>query len=92
MIAFKIAAHAIDLTRNWDHASQWDKQMDKARKNLDWIKQIEVAIDPEKAKRIRERDGPIERNEPCTMCGNLCALKILEDSIQKDKEEAPKND
>lgn len=86
IIAFKIAAHAIDLTRNWEVASVWDKKMDKARKELDWNEQIKLAIDPEKAKRIRERDGPIERNEPCTMCGNLCAIKILEDSIQKDKE------
>jgi phosphomethylpyrimidine synthase len=87
VIAFKIAAHAIDLTRNWERASQWDRKMDRARKDLDWEKQITIAIDPEKAKRIRERDGPIERKEPCTMCGSLCAIKILEDSIQKEKKE-----
>ena len=86
VIAFKIAAHAIDLTRNWDVASQWDRKMDRARKDLDWNEQIKLAIDPEKARCIRERDGPIERSEPCTMCGSLCAIKILEDSIQKDKE------
>ncbi|TFG21123.1 MAG: phosphomethylpyrimidine synthase ThiC [Promethearchaeota archaeon] len=86
VIAFKIAAHAIDLTRNWEVASQWDRKMDRARKDLDWNEQIKIAIDPEKARRIRERDGPIERNEPCTMCGSLCAIKILEDSIKKDDE------
>ena len=59
--------------------------MDRARKDLDWNEQIKIAIDPEKAKCIRERDGPIERNEPCTMCGSLCAIKILEDSMQKDE-------
>jgi phosphomethylpyrimidine synthase len=87
MIAFKIAAHAIDLTRNWDVASSWDRKMDRARKDLDWNEQIKLAIDPEKAKRIRERDGPIERSEPCTMCGSLCAIKILEDSIRKEKDD-----
>ena len=85
IIAFKIAAHAIDLTRNWNAASEWDKKMDRARRDLDWNEQIKTAIDSEKARRIRERDGPIERNEPCTMCGSLCAIKLLEDAIKKDK-------
>jgi len=84
VIAFKIAAHAIDLTRNWEKASQWDKKMDRARRDLDWHEQINQAIDSDKARIIRERDGPIERNEPCTMCGNLCAIKILDDMIRKD--------
>lgn len=87
VITFKIAAHAIDLTRNWDRASAWDQKMDRARRDLDWEEQIRIGIDPEKARCIRERDGAIERNEPCTMCGNLCAIKILEDTIKKDKED-----
>ena len=43
IIAFKIAAHAIDLTRNWQIASQWDRRMDRARKDLDWQEQIKIA-------------------------------------------------
>ncbi|MHA1339676.1 MAG: phosphomethylpyrimidine synthase ThiC [Promethearchaeota archaeon] len=84
VIASKIAAHAVDIVRRGKIAMQWDKNMDKARKNLDWESQIKYAIDPDKAKKIRERDGPIERKEPCTMCGQLCSIKLLRDAISSE--------
>ena len=84
IIASKIAAHSVDIALRGKVAMEWDYKMDLARKNLDWKSQIEISIDPEKAKRIRERDGPIERNEPCTMCGRLCSLKVLEDAMKEE--------
>jgi len=85
IIASKIAAHTIDIVRRGDIAKKWDKQIDIARKNLDWNQQIQYSIDPEKARKIKERDGQIKKSEPCTMCGNLCAIKLLKDAIISDE-------
>lgn len=57
-------------------ATDWDLQMDKARKVLDWEKMFDVAIDPEKARRYRESSKP-EKEDTCSMCGNFCAVKNM---------------
>ncbi|MCP4760550.1 MAG: phosphomethylpyrimidine synthase [archaeon] len=84
IIASKIAAHSVDIALRGEVAMEWDRKMDIARKNLDWEEQIKIAIDPVKARKIRERDGPIERKEPCTMCGQLCAIKILDEALDEN--------
>lgn len=84
VIASKIAAHAVDITRRKD-ALEWDMKMDAARRDLDWETQLECAINPKLAREKRERDGPIERKEPCTMCGQLCSIKVLKDAIAKNE-------
>jgi len=55
-------------------AIDWDNAMSKARKELDWTKMFELAMDPEKAKAYRASSQPIDQ-EVCTMCGDLCAVK-----------------
>lgn len=76
VIAARIAAHAADLVKgvkgSWDH----DLRMAEARKNLDWESQIKLAIDPEKASRIRQRRND-DVQECCTMCGQFCAYKVV---------------
>ena len=84
IIASKIAAHAIDLVKRPKEASVWDKKMDKARDELDWDAMINVAIDPEKAKSIHEKNKPFQTDKPCTMCGDLCAIKLLKESFEAD--------
>lgn len=74
IIASKIAAHAADIAKGLPGATDWDLQMDKARKVLDWEKMFDVAIDPEKARRYRESSKP-EKEDTCSMCGNFCAVK-----------------
>ena len=73
IIASKIAAHAADIAKGLPGATDWDLQMDKARKVLDWEKMFDVAIDPEKARRYRESSKP-EKEDTCSMCGNFCAV------------------
>ena len=46
------------------------------RRNLDWEKQFELAIDPEKARRYRAESTP-EREDTCTMCGKMCAVRNI---------------
>lgn len=76
IIAAKIAAHAADIAKGIKGAKDWDYNMSKARKALDWDKMFELAIDPEKAKRYRASSKP-EREDTCTMCGNFCAVRNM---------------
>ena len=48
--------------------------MSEARRNLDWDKMFELAIDPEKARRYRASSVP-EKEDTCSMCGNFCAVR-----------------
>lgn len=76
VIAARIAAHAADIARGIKGAAEWDLEMSKARWDLDWEKQIELAIDPVKAKEMRGQRPPKEE-EVCTMCGEYCAIKMI---------------
>lgn len=76
IIASKIAAHAADIAKGVKGAKQWDYDMSEARKNLDWERQFELAIDGEKAKRYRNESKP-EREDTCTMCGKMCAVRNI---------------
>ncbi len=74
VIASRIAAHAADLARGID--VEWDRAMSEARFNLDWEKQFELCIDPEKAREYRNRRKPKKATEACSMCGSFCAMKL----------------
>ena len=76
IIAAKIAAHAADIAKGIPGAKDWDKAMSTARKELDWEKMFELAIDPEKARRYREESTP-EHADTCTMCGKMCAVRNM---------------
>jgi phosphomethylpyrimidine synthase len=78
VIASRIAAHAADITRGHTGAIEWDFEMSKARKALDWKKQIALSIDPTKAKAYRASSKP-SSDDVCTMCGEFCAIKIVRD-------------
>lgn len=84
IIASKIAAHAADIAKGVPGARDWDRAMSTARKNLNWDRMFELAIDPEKARAYRETAKP-EREDTCSMCGNFCAVRnmnrILEGEI-----------
>lgn len=81
IMASKIAAHAADIAKGLPHATDPDNAMADARQVLDWDKQFEIAIDPEKARAYRESAAP-EKEDTCSMCGNFCSVrnmnKILE--------------
>lgn len=54
--------------------------MGKARQNLDWEAQFSLAIDPEKARAYKESSQPT-MEKVCTMCGDFCAVKRLEEIL-----------
>ncbi|HIU64559.1 MAG TPA: phosphomethylpyrimidine synthase ThiC [Candidatus Avacidaminococcus intestinavium] len=84
VIAAKIAAHAADLAKGLPSAYARDLAMAEARNKLDWPKQISLAIDPEKAAAYRKSKNK-EDEEACSMCGDYCALKIVEEQIHNLK-------
>lgn len=80
VIAARIAAHAADIAKNRPGAADWDLEISKARKALDWDAQIRLAIDPERARNVRkERSG----EGACTMCAEYCVFLVLKDSLPK---------
>jgi phosphomethylpyrimidine synthase len=82
VIASRIAAHAADLIKGIPGAKEWDLEMSKARKARDWNKQIKLAIDPDRARELRDqRSGGSE--DVCSMCGELCAMKVVEEYLKK---------
>jgi phosphomethylpyrimidine synthase len=77
-IASVIAAHAADVTRGI--GVERDLAMAKARKALDWEGQFACSLDPENARAVRNRRKPAE-SEVCSMCGDLCAIKMVRDAL-----------
>jgi len=78
VIASRIAAHAGDLVKRRKIAIEWDKNISLARRSRDWKKQIQLSIDPDKAKEYRLSSKP-ELSDVCTMCGKYCSMKLMED-------------
>ncbi len=76
IIASRIAAHAADIAKNIPGARDWDNNMSRARKALDWEGMINLAMDPEKARLYRESSQP-EHEDSCTMCGKMCAVRNM---------------
>lgn len=83
VIVTKIAAHAADLVRRRE-ASNWDYEMSRARADLNWEKQFELALDPKKIRTVRSERSPKKVTEVCTMCGEFCAIKMLKQYIRAE--------
>ncbi|MFA4905624.1 MAG: phosphomethylpyrimidine synthase ThiC [Candidatus Margulisiibacteriota bacterium] len=83
VIASRIAAHCADIAKKIPGARDWDIEMSKARKELNWGKQIQLAIDPEKAREIHEKRKS-KSDDVCSMCGEFCAMKISSEALKKN--------
>jgi phosphomethylpyrimidine synthase len=79
----KIAAHIGDTVRRYEG---WrmvrEVQMAEARHELDWEAQFKLALFGDHAKKIHCRDGNMET---CSMCGDLCAIKIVNELFGEKK-------
>ncbi len=86
--AAKIAAYVGDMNKYPDRMRERDREMSKARRDLDWEKQFQLALYPEDARAIRASRVP-EDSATCTMCGNFCASrgagKLFADDLKQDK-------
>ncbi len=82
VIASRIAAHCADIAKGIPGAKDWDIEMSKARKELNWGKQIDLSIDPKKAKEIHAKRKS-KSGDVCSMCGEYCAMKISSEALKK---------
>jgi 5-hydroxybenzimidazole synthase len=72
-IAARIAAHVADLARGNKKAWERDLQMANARVVLDFDRQMNLSIDPEK---LRATKGNGSGDHHCTVCESECAAQI----------------
>ncbi|MBS3732357.1 MAG: phosphomethylpyrimidine synthase ThiC [Desulfobacterales bacterium] len=82
VIASKIAAHIGDLEKGIAAAWTRDREMTAARSRFDWPAMFRHALDPEKARRMRNQSEDKDR-EVCTMCGDFCALKTYARAVEE---------
>lgn len=75
--AARIAAHAADIAKGIPGALDRDRRMADARRRLAWDEQAEASIDPETFREIRGKRA--SSSDACSMCGDLCVYKIMED-------------
>ncbi len=76
VMSSRIAAHVGDMVK-LPKTRAADLEMGHARRDLDWERQYAVAMNPEKAKCIRNSRMPAD-SDACTMCGDFCAIKIVQ--------------
>jgi phosphomethylpyrimidine synthase len=82
VVASRIAAHAADIARGRGLA--WDLEMSAARKRFDWDRMYALSVDPERAEETRRRRGS-RSPDVCSMCGDLCAMKMVDRILRGDR-------
>ena len=83
LVAYKIAAHASDISKGHSFAVQRDNELSKARFEFRWVDQFNLSLDPYKAREFHDETLPQENAKSahfCSMCGpNFCSMKITQD-------------
>ncbi len=89
VIAAKIAAHAADVARGLNGASEQDKKLSTARANLDWKTHLAASLNPQTAEAMHLEackemgTDRISSADYCSMCGQQwCSVRINKE-IQK---------
>lgn len=82
VVTARIAAHIGDMIKNG--ARDQDLAMGRARRDMLWNEQFDLALDPETARKVRSERAPSD-SMVCTMCGDYCALKIIKENIELRK-------
>jgi phosphomethylpyrimidine synthase len=84
VVASRIAGHAADIVKKVPGAIEKDRLMSIYRRDLNWEGMLSVAIDPAQAKK---RLALANDKETCTMCGELCAVKLSRIFLKKERKE-----
>ncbi len=82
VMASRIAAHVGDMVKSGTRDR--DLAMGRARRDMYWEEQFDLAIDPVVAREIRADRSPTD-SKVCTMCGDFCAHKIVAENIDLKK-------
>jgi phosphomethylpyrimidine synthase len=79
IMASRIAAHAADIVKGVKGAREWDLNMSVARKKLDWERQAELSLDPERSRLVHGKHATA--GKACSMCGGFCAMAVVEEYL-----------
>jgi phosphomethylpyrimidine synthase len=90
VIASRIAAHAGDIVKGVKGAKEWDRQMSVARKKLDWEEQARLSLYPERSRRVHRKHT--SAGAACSMCGELCAMELMEKYLGVSAPRCPQED
>ena len=80
VIATRIAGHSADIAKGIPGAIDRDRRMSLYRRDLNWEGMMSQALDPDWA---RQRVSLSSDKETCTMCGELCAVKLSRRSSKR---------
>jgi len=82
IMASRIAAHAADIAKGIPGAREQDDRMASARRKLDWEAQYKEALDPVRARTIRDSRLPEDdHSDTCSMCGKFCAVRSMNKAL-----------
>lgn len=79
VIAARIAAHSARIASQG--GSEWDDSISRARRDLDWKLHKQRSLDPDEFDR-RRSSRPSHDPSVCSMCSDLCAIKLLEEYLK----------
>jgi phosphomethylpyrimidine synthase len=80
VIVSRIAAHIADVARGLPGARDRDDRMSRARAARDWDAMVAEALDPVRFAQLLEAES---REDRCSMCGEFCAVKLFQESLQQ---------
>lgn len=81
-IAYKIAAHAADVSLGIPQSRDWDDELTKARAALNWEKHFELSFDPDTARALHDEDLDVD-TDFCAMCGHdWCSVRISKEIVE----------
>jgi len=83
----KIAAYIGDMVKNGSRDR--DLAMSKARRDLQWDRQFELALYGDTARAVRDSRQPASERS-CTMCGSFCAMENVHLQFKAELERSPK--
>lgn len=95
VVTFKIAAHAADLAKGHPAAQYRDNAMSLARVEFRWEDQINLSLDPARAREFRcKNDKEFSRDNStmhhCSMCGpKFCSMRTSLEIKESVKNEFP---
>jgi len=89
VIASRIAAHAADIARHHPGAIEWDHRVSRCRAALDWNGMIDGCVDPVRARQVFDA-GRSRTEGACTMCGEFCAIKRMNQSPDSGHDPKPR--
>lgn len=70
----RLAVHMGDIVKLGGRTRERNREMSKARRDLQWDRQFELGLFGSQARVIRKSRSP-EDESTCTMCGDFCAAK-----------------